>query len=106
MTTEMTVWILGIGMALCLLCLFLVTGYFLREWKKLDVILESFRNENFDRIWNRELRETRESRITSQLFLILNSVKLKEQKTVEEKDQIMELISDLSHQLKTPLTKF
>ena len=80
-----------------------VTAYFLREWKKLDTILETFLNGKFDDADGRELCETRESRVISQLMRILNDARFREKRAVEEKDQVTELISDLSHQLKTPL---
>lgn len=50
-----------------------------------------------------DVQETRESRLVSQLRQILNQASGTEQKAVKEKNQVMELISDLSHQLKTPL---
>lgn len=102
-TMEGASWALISGMIACLLFSCLVIFYFLREWKKLDNILENFRNGNLDKMRRHELYETRESRIVSQLLQILNSAQFKENQAVEEKDQIMELISDLSHQLKTPL---
>lgn len=103
MTMQGTSWALIGGMIVCLLFSCFVVFYFLKEWKKLDNILESFRNGDLDKMRSHELYETRESRIVSQLLQILNSAQFKENRAVEEKDQVMELISDLSHQLKTPL---
>lgn len=103
MAVEGASWALIGGMVVCLLFSCLVIFYFLREWKKLDNILENFRNGDVDKMRGHELYETRESRIVSQLLQILNSAQFKENQAIEEKDQIMELISDLSHQLKTPL---
>ncbi len=103
MTAETAVWVFGTGMVLFLLFFVSVTAYFLREWKKLDTILETFLNGKFDDADGRELCETRESRVISQLMRILNDARFREKRAVEEKDQVTELISDLSHQLKTPL---
>lgn len=103
MTAETAVWVFGTGMVLFLLLFVSVTAYFLREWKKLDTILETFLNGKFDDADGRELCETRESRVISQLMRILNDARFREKRAVEEKDQVTELISDLSHQLKTPL---
>lgn len=47
--------------------------------------------------------ETRESRVVSELQRILTDARFKQRQAAEEKDQVMELLSDLSHQLKTPL---
>ena len=103
MTAETAVWVFGTGMVLFLLLFVSVTAYFLREWKKLDTILETFLNGKSDDADGRELCETRESRVISQLMRILNDARFREKRAVEEKDQVTELISDLSHQLKTPL---
>lgn len=103
MTAETAVWVFGTGMVLFLLFFVSVTAYFLREWKKLDTILETFLNGKFDDADGRELCETRESRVISQLMRILNDARFREKRAVEEKDQVTELISDLFHQLKTPL---
>lgn len=102
MTTETTVWVFSFITILCLLISGILIGYLLREWKKLDYILEDFQNGELKKIQNYELRETRESRIVSRLLYILNQTKFRENQAVEEKNQVMELISDLSHQLKTP----
>lgn len=100
---EKVVWITGAGMVVCLLLLVLATAYFLREWKKIDHILEHARSKDMDWIGKNDIQESRESRVVSQLMRILNSAQFREQRAAEERDQMMELISDLSHQLKTPL---
>ena len=100
-----------IVLCLCLLAcfavIFLETVYFLRQWKKMDRILDSFQDsEEKDGGIHPpypDTLETRESRIVSELQRILASARFKQRQAVEEKDQVMELISDLSHQLKTPL---
>lgn len=103
MIMETTVWVFGIVMIFCLLLTVFVTGYFLREWRKLDNILENFQSGQLDKMQSYELHETRESRVVSQLLHILNQTKFRESRAVEDKNQVLELISDLSHQLKTPL---
>lgn len=103
MSPEMTVWMLGIGLILSLSVLILVACYFLKEWKKLENILESFQNGNIGSVRRYELQETRESKMVSKLLQILNTARFKEEQAVGEKEQVMKLISDLSHQLKTPL---
>lgn len=97
-------------LALCLLVCFAViileTVYFLGQWKRMDRILESFWNsmeEEEDPVSYPDVLETRESRIVSELQRILAQARFKRRQALGEKDQVMELISDLSHQLKTPL---
>ncbi len=60
-------------------------------------------NERRDMPADVDIQETRESRIVSQLRRIVTDARFREKQAVGEKDQIMELRSDLSHQLKTPL---
>lgn len=103
MTANTLIWILGICLILCVITLVITIAYFLLQWNKLDKILENFQKADYKDVRNQELLETRESRIASQLRQILNSAHFKENQATDEKNQVMELISDLSHQLKTPL---
>lgn len=108
MTAQGTIWILAVCLVLCLIVLAVSTTYFLWQWKKLDHILDRFwkgelNGEGHDAPYNLDISETRESRVVSQLKRILTSARFKEQQAVEEKNRTMELISDLSHQFKTPL---
>lgn len=107
MTLQTVVLILSILLVVCAALLLISTVYFLWQWKNLDNILDSFQNESFhdagSNVSHKELHETRESRIASQLRQILNNAHFTEKQSIEEKNQVMELISDLSHQLKTPL---
>lgn len=105
---KTVIWVLATCLVLCLTALALSTAYFLLQWRKMDHILDSFQRRKF-RDESRSLpddldiRETRESRIVSQLRRILADARFREEQAVGDKDQIMELLSDLSHQLKTPL---
>lgn len=92
---------LAAGLALCVTALVVWAAYFFRQWQRLDEILEEFQRGTEERLTDME--ETRESRLVSQLKQILNNASGSERKAVDEKNQVMELISDLSHQLKTPL---
>lgn len=108
MESRAVIMILAVCLILCLAVLSCSTAYFMWQWKKLDRILESFSqaasHENgYGQIRYPDLLEARESRVVSQLNHILSAMCFKEQRAVEEKNQVMELISDLSHQLKTPL---
>ncbi|MDE6845131.1 MAG: HAMP domain-containing histidine kinase [Lachnospiraceae bacterium] len=108
MTAQGIIWILAVCLVLCLIVLAVSTAYFLWQWKKLDHILDIFwkgdlSTDGHDAPYNLDISETRESRVISQLKRILTSARFKEQQAVEEKNRTMELISDLSHQFKTPL---
>lgn len=108
MTAEGIIWVLAVCLVLCVAVLAVSTAYFLRQWKKLDYILDKFwrgdsGGDSYDEPYHLDISETRESRVISQLKRILTSARFKEQQAVEEKNQTMQLISDLSHQFKTPL---
>lgn len=101
MKAETIILILALCLLICIAALILSTVYFLRQWKRLDHILDDFQRENMDE--NADVQETRESRVISRLRRILAEVRFGERQAVEEKNEVMKLISDLSHQLKTPL---
>lgn len=103
MTAQGIILILAAGLMLCIAVLILGTAYFLWQWKRLDHILESFWQEDPESGGCPDVLETRESRVVSQLRQILDAARCKEQQAAGEKNQVMELILDLSHQLKTPL---
>lgn len=102
MTPESWNWILGVGLLVCIAALIGSTAYFLGQWKRLERLVEKAETDPAH-TGSMELKETRESRLAGQLCRILNRARSKEKQAVKEKDQVMELISDLSHQLKTPL---
>ncbi len=52
---------------------------------------------------NADVKETRESRLVHDMRQILSRAAWREQEAVSEKQEVMSLLSDLSHQLKTPL---
>lgn len=108
MTAQIVIGILAVCLMLCLAALIVSTAYFLRQWKKMDRILDNFQQAEADGESQNDLccsdvSETRESRVISQLSRILSSARYKERQAQEEKKQTMELVSDLSHQFKTPL---
>lgn len=74
----------------------------------MDRILDNFQRTEAEVLFQStlccsDISEKRESRVISQLIRILSSARYKEQQAQEEKKQTMELVSDLSHQFKTPL---
>lgn len=108
MTAQIVIGILTGCLLLCLAALIVSIAYFLRQWKKMDRILDNFQRTEADApspnaLCCSDISETRESRVISQLIRILSSARYKEQQAQDEKKQTMELVSDLSHQFKTPL---
>lgn len=101
MDTGVLCWILGAGLCIAVLILLLWMGWFFSQWKKLEEILFHFQSGMTDRV--SDVEETRESRLVSELDQILRRASLAEKKAQQEKNEVMALISDLSHQLKTPL---
>lgn len=101
MDTGVLCWILGIGLCIAILILLLWMGWFFSQWKKLEEILFHFQSGMTESV--SDVEETRESRLVSELGQILRRASLAEKKAKQEKNEVMALISDLSHQLKTPL---
>lgn len=96
-------WILGLILVLAILVLVLWVTWFLRQWHRLDEIMEQFQKGNLYDHSVSDVQETRESRLVSEMAQILGRASAREDQAQNEKKQVMELISDLSHQLKTPL---
>lgn len=94
--------ILGAALLLCALALLWGAVYYIRQWKRLEKLLEDFQAGKRETEVT-DVQETRESRLVSQLRQILDTARFKERQAVDEKNQVTELLSDLSHQLKTPL---
>lgn len=103
MTSHTMILILSILLIICLTALFINIFYYKWQWKQFDKILADFQKGNHHVLTESELTETRESKSISLLRRLLNTASFKEMQATEEKDHVMELISDLSHQLKTPL---
>ncbi len=91
--------------------LFLVWGYiFLRlikknreaEYQKLGNILERFHNGEYDFLAE-NMKEELESSVYMRLESLGKKLKLNEQRMAVEKEETKVLVTDLSHQLKTPV---
>lgn len=107
MHIELLCWILGCLFACSMIALLLWAVWFFRQWSRLDAVLEMFQNEDAWESSNigsvADIQETRESRLASDLCGILNRAVWREKEAVKDKQQVTQLLSDLSHQLKTPL---
>lgn len=100
---QVLCWVLGAALLAVLFLLIFWMFWFYRQWRRLDGILEQFQKGNLYEVPVTDVQETRESRLVSEMRQILNRASAHENQAQKEKRQVMELISDLSHQLKTPL---
>lgn len=100
MQTAMTVFCLSVaGIGFCVgLGSFL---YYRRQLRLFSNILDSF--EKTGELVEGENRETMESKLIARLYRVLKRSRQKEEQTGKEKQEMAELLSNLSHQLKTPL---
>lgn len=103
MSAYLWCWILGTALILCLTVLGLWAVWFFWQWHQLDGILEKFQKGVYPEDDTTDVQETRESRLVSEMRQVLSRASWQEKQAKQEKDRVMELISDLSHQLKTPL---
>ncbi len=104
---EILCWILGGSLACSLLVLALWAGWFFWQWRSLDLVVGQFQNQ--DGLYagasgsNLDVQETRESKLVNDMQQILGRAKWREEEASRGKQEVMGLLSDLSHQLKTPL---
>lgn len=107
MYTKLLCWILSVSLLCSILVLLLWSVWFFHQWHCLEAVVELFQKED---MWNTisqssriDIRETRESRLVSDIEQLLSRAAWRENKAILEKKKVTELLSDLSHQLKTPL---
>ena len=87
--------------ALALLAALLMGGYLLRTLNRMQKLLRDYREKGSAAF--QTMKETRESRLESSLERILQQAAGKEEAAERERDEVAALLSDLSHQLKTPM---
>lgn len=107
MRAELLCWFLGGSLVCSMMVLLLWAVWFFRQWQCMETVLERFQNADGldgDRAGSAiDIQETRESRLASDMQQILSRAAWRENEAVRGKQQVTELLSDLSHQLKTPL---
>lgn len=106
---------LGILLAASVLILLVWACWFFHQWRCLDAVLEQFMAaDGLEAVKaggltrrqaaiTADVQETRESRLIHDMRQILSRASWREREAVHEKQEVMSLLSDLSHQLKTPL---
>ena len=88
-------------LALALAALILMAAVYRRRLRRFSQILSSFQKDGT--LPRQGMEDTMESKLESQLVSALRRVSLQEERARREKDETARLLSDLSHQLKTPL---
>jgi Signal transduction histidine kinase len=86
-------------------CLIIAAGsiiYLNYTFHKISSILDGYLTGKFKP--ESDVKETRESKLIVQLRSILDQSENERDKAKQEKEEVSQLISDLSHQLKTPLS--
>lgn len=86
-------------------------AWFFKQWHYLDTIIEMYKNKDdfkttFTDSTNNitiDVKETRESKLINDIQQILSRAAWQEKEAIRGKQKVTELLSDLSHQLKTPL---
>ena len=93
-----------IFLGIAILSLLIAAGivfYYLHLIRRMEKILKDFKNKKVTNL--KTLKETRESKLENQLYRVLSQVAQEQEKAAAERDEVAALLSDLSHQLKTPL---
>ena len=72
-----------------------------KEYTKMEQMIESYKNNEVIAVDG--CKETRESKMVSELYRILRLLQEKRLEAEKEKEGITQFLSDISHQIKTPL---
>jgi signal transduction histidine kinase len=98
---KLNIIVLLLAVLLCLVTVIACRYYITITMNRLSRIITSFLSKKEPDYT--EVAETRESKLASQLRQLLSITAHNERLAREEKEAVLSLISDLSHQLKTPL---
>ena len=101
MTERILYGVCSVCILLCLACCLGTMLYYRRELRRFSRALQTYEQTGF--LGDEDCKEEMESKLLSQLFRVLRRSSLEREKAGKEKGEIASLLSDLSHQLKTPL---
>ena len=101
MTEKILYGVCGVCILLCLACCLGTMLYYRRELRRFSRALQTYEQTGF--LGDEDCKEEMESKLLSQLFRVLRRSSMEREKAGKEKGEIASLLSDLSHQLKTPL---
>jgi signal transduction histidine kinase len=90
-----------ISVAICLLAIISCWYYLNRTLNKISLIITTFISKG--RMEDTDVADTRESKLISQLKQLIKITDYEVKSSKEERETVNKLVSDLSHQLKTPL---
>ncbi len=93
--------ILAISISICLLTILSCLYYLNRVFNKISHIITTFISKRM--VEASDVEDTRESKLISQLKQLIMITESETKASKEEREAVTTLISDLSHQLKTPL---
>lgn len=93
--------VLAVAVSLCILCVAGCWLYLNRTMNTVSHIITEYIAKR--KLSTRDAEETRESKLVSQLRQLISITDYEARTAMEEKESISRLVSDLSHQLKTPL---
>lgn len=96
------IWIVIIvAFTICILVSFIAYCYVRKMFDKISFVLNSYLINGIDS--KKEMEESLESKISLQLRHVLEQAEHEKNSAEKEKKEVTELLSNLSHQLKTPL---
>ena len=101
MTEELMYGICAGCILLCMAVCLAAGLYYRRELKRFSKALQTY--EQTGTLGEEDCKEEMESKLLGQLCRVLRRSSLEREKAGKEKGEIAALLSDLSHQLKTPL---
>lgn len=102
MDIKIIIVVIVIAILVCLLTIIVCLTYVIRTFDILSEILEQIISKQTN-IQLSDLKDTRQSKLIHQLKKVTNMVNEDIRKSDKEKEIVKGLISDISHQLKTPL---
>lgn len=97
----MTQHILTAVLVLAILVAAFLGGYYIWSLRRMQRLIRDYQEKGRGDF--QTMKETRESKLENQLLRLLDSASKKEVQAQKERDEVAALLSDLSHQLKTPM---
>ena len=97
----MTQHILTAVLVLAILAAAFLGGYYIWSLRRMQRLIRDYQEKGRGDF--QTMKETRESKLENQLLRLLDSASKKEVQAQKERDEVAALLSDLSHQLKTPM---
>lgn len=94
---------LSILISINIAILYIVFNGYMKSFQKITDTMNNFIKGNYE-FEDYKLKEGLISKVQTQLNTLGNSIALKEEKLIQDKEDTKSLVTDISHQLKTPLS--